>query len=122
MNLLRRLYSWIQGHFGSKKEVRFKLVRCEDEPDEIPENEVFVLGSKGHEWAAMFICPCGCRQVIQLNMLKAAGRPRWSIRSGKMGSASIVPSVWRHVGCKSHFVMTDGLIHWCLNLPNSDGD
>jgi len=74
---------------------------------------VYLVGENGDEWVAAFICPCGCKQVINLNLLEYEGRPVWKVQEDSRGRASIVPSVWRHVGCKSHFIIRDGEIIWC---------
>ncbi|WP_436231260.1 DUF6527 family protein [Caballeronia sp. LjRoot29] len=58
------------------------------------------------------ICPCGCGEVIELNLLKQA-RPCWSAEEHPDGTISLVPSVWRQRGCRSHFFLRRGGIEWC---------
>ncbi len=63
------------------------------------ENKIYVCKS---EVRADFICPCGCKQIISLNLLKGS-TPLWKINGN-----SITPSINRIVGCKSHFYITKG--------------
>jgi len=59
-----------------------------------------------------FKCPCGCDTTIFLNLLFDA-KPRWKYYITKKGNISISPSVWRKVGCKSHFYIRESRISWC---------
>lgn len=96
-----------------RKSDLFIVETCEDEPKSVSKRTVYLIGEPGNEWAASFICPCGCENLITLNLLRQAGRPTWTVRTGKKGGATLAPSVWRKVGCESHFIMKDGEIIWC---------
>lgn len=61
---------------------------------------------------ALFLCPCGCRAVITLS-LQQAHRPRWHVNPSTEYRPVLRPSVWRDVGCFSHFWVNDGRIYWC---------
>ncbi|WP_425351978.1 DUF6527 family protein [Hymenobacter wooponensis] len=74
---------------------------------------VYLVGEVGAPWQAAFLCPCGCRSLIQLNLLPDA-KPRWQYRLARWGEVTLAPSVWRNMGCRSHFVMRKGRIRWCL--------
>lgn len=83
-----------------------------------PSNELVVPGvfyrvmrNDQPKWA-LFLCPCGCHSVITLS-LQLAHRPRWTVRESKKNRPSMRPSVWRDVGCLSHFWVEDGRIYWC---------
>jgi hypothetical protein len=39
--------------------------------------------------------------------------PRWDIALDKKGRVSLHPSVWRRIGCRSHFLVRAGRIVWC---------
>jgi len=91
----------------------FVVQRCEDEPDSVAPGIVYIVGEKGHEWTASFVCPCGCSQTVRLNLIGHKNRDTWQVFGNRRGTATIVPSVWRYVGCRSHFVMRKGKIHWC---------
>jgi hypothetical protein len=63
------------------------------------------------KWA-LFLCPCGCGDVITLS-LQTAHHPRWQEYPSKDSRPTLRPSVWRDVGCFSHFILQDGRIYWC---------
>jgi hypothetical protein len=60
---------------------------------------------------AMLRCPCGCTAVITLS-LQRVHRPHWTVGISAEGRASLRPSVWRDVGCRSHFWVLDGRVYW----------
>jgi hypothetical protein len=97
----------------SRKKLRpYRSVRVEDMPDTVRPLTVYLCGEGEYLWAAAMQCPCGCRDVIQLNLLKQT-RPRWTFQEHKDGSVSLMPSVWRQNGCRSHFFLRHGRIDWC---------
>ena len=88
-------------------------------PDTLKPFTVYLCGEGEHLWAGAMICPCGCKEVIQLNLLKQV-RPRWRAQVHKDGSVSLMPSVWRQKGCRSHFFVRHGAIDWCQENFNED--
>ncbi len=90
----------------------FRGIRVEDFPDQLEQAKVYLAGEGDNLWAASMICPCGCGDVIELNLLKQA-RPCWTAQEHPDGTVSLSPSVWRQKGCGSHFVVRHGLIDWC---------
>ena len=50
-------------------------------------------------------CPCGCGDLITLNIYPYL-KPTWKVTRN-----SITPSINRKVGCKSHFTITNGITH-----------
>jgi len=70
-----------------------------------------VMRNDQPKWA-LFLCPCGCRSVVTLS-LQLAHRPHWTVRESKNRRPSMRPSVWRDIGCLSHFWVEDGRIYWC---------
>lgn len=53
-------------------------------------------------WLVM-MCPCGCGEQLPINLDPEAG-PAWTIH--QVGNKfSMYPSVWRDVGCESHFIV-----------------
>lgn len=72
-----------------------------------------VMRNDQQKWA-LFLCPCGCRSVITLS-LQLAHEPRWTVRESNKRRPSMRPSVWRDIGCFSHFWVEDGRIYWCGN-------
>jgi hypothetical protein len=82
-------------------------------PNEAVQPGVFyrVVRNDQSKWA-LFLCPCGCRSVITLS-LQLAHRPRWTVHASKERRPSMRPSVWRDIGCLSHFWIEDGRVYWC---------
>ena len=89
---------------------RYRVV--EDLPDRYSKGIVYLVGEGENLWAAALKCPCGCGDVIELNLL-AAARPRWAAQMHPDRTVSLAPSVWRQKACKSHFVMRQGHVRWC---------
>lgn len=80
--------------------------------EEIQPGSVTIVRRGRHRKWSMFLCPCGCGSVVTLS-LQPDKSPHWTFRRSKGGRATLRPSVWRDVGCKSHFFLNDGRIHWC---------
>ena len=56
-------------------------------------------------------CPCGCGDLLLVNLDRRAG-PAWRIyRRGK--SISLFPSYWRDTHCESHFILWRNDVFWC---------
>jgi hypothetical protein len=91
--------------------IKYSFLAVEDFPENVEMGLVYIVGAKGHEWLAAFRCPCGCGDVIQLNLLKGS-HPRWRIIYYKKRKFSISPSIDRIVNCKSHFTLVKGEIRW----------
>lgn len=112
--LLSLLPYWMRRHFVrlELKQAPFKYQPVDDLPDSLDPAKVYVAGEGENAWAAAMICPCGCGDKIELNLLKAV-RPCWSAQTHQDGSVTLTPSVWRQKGCRSHFILSRGLILWC---------
>ena len=57
---------------------------------------------------AAHLCACGCGEKIRTPL----GPTEWSVSEGRYG-----PSLWPSVGswqrgCRSHYVIRDGAVHW----------
>ena len=86
-----------------------------DDVPEFPEANVFyIVGDGGHQWYAVFVCPCGCEETVHLSLLEG-DRPRWRITQHENGTITVSPSIWRNRGCKSHFFVRQGQFVWCKN-------
>lgn len=94
------------------KQSRYKAKKVEELPDELDRKSVYLVGENNHLWFAAMLCPCGCGSVLQMGLM-AAQRPRWTVVEHNDGTVSLHPSVWRIVGCKSHFWLRRGKINWC---------
>jgi len=58
----------------------------------------------------VFQCPCGCGDVISLNLMRGSTRA-WRLSISRGGRLSLSPSVDRTTGCRSHFWIIDGEVH-----------
>jgi len=95
--------------FGRKKRP-FRCVFLKELPDKFLPNVLYVLEEVA-PWQVALLCPCGCKEVIQLSLLKDDD-PKWALRLSENKLPSLYPSIWRTVGCQSHFFLRDGLILW----------
>ena len=110
----RRIVEWCEPKrplFGRKPKL-VRGVRVDDFPDRLEASKVYLAGEQGHLWGAAMICPCGCGETIELNLLKQA-RPCWAVKEHPDGGVTLSPSVWRQKGCGSHFFVRRGRIMWC---------
>lgn len=80
---------------------------------------VYLVGER-QPWCATFICPCGCKEVIALSLIKD-DRPRWRAREHPNGTVSLSPSIWRMKGCRSHFFINHGRVIWALSDQDPRG-
>lgn len=103
-NQFVRCFDWATG--------RYKMQTEADMPDKLESKVLYVIGESGNYWTAALVCPCGCKEVIQLSLL-AGQRPRWEVRAKGLRKPTLLPSVHRTVRCKSHFFLRDGRIVWC---------
>lgn len=84
----------------------------------VPPGVVSVVASRKLAKWAIFLCPCGCRSVITLPL--ATTKPlHWTHKKSRGGRPSLRPSVWRDVGCLSHFILEDGRIFWCADTGSA---
>ena len=90
--------------------IRYEVV--DELPDHPARSTLYLAGDAPNMWAAAMLCPCGCKSVIQLNLLTQA-KPCWKPTLHEDGSASLTPSVWRSKGCQSHFWLRRGRVEWC---------
>jgi len=110
MNWLRNAIAWLRSLFTRKRLIRSRNVTAL--PPQLDPLTLYVVGQNGHRWHVAMICPCGCKATLFMNLLPDE-EPCWELSEHKDGSASLHPSVWRKVGCRSHFWLRDGQIHWC---------
>lgn len=106
------LCSWFQ-----RKPVRFKTEHVEELPDQIEPETIYIAGEEKYLWFVAMICPCGCGETLLMNLL-ADARPRWSVVFNANNTVSLSPSVWRKVGCRSHFFLRESKVVWCRENNN----
>jgi len=119
--LLRSLRNLWTGEFDSRSKRRplppinyptLNIVQRPPQNREITAGAVTIVApARSPKWS-MFLCPCGCQSVITLS-LQPTKRPHWTFRKSKAGRPTLQPSIWRDVGCLSHFFLEDGRIYWC---------
>lgn len=98
-------------------------IRVEDVPDTLKTKKIYVVGESEYLWFALMLCPCGCGETLYMGLMPDQ-RPRWIMVEHNNGTVSLYPSVWRKIGCKSHFWLKHGKIIWCrtndIYVQNSD--
>jgi Family of unknown function (DUF6527) len=88
------------------------LVVEESLPKTLKRRTLYVVQEDGVEEQAAMLCPCGCRRVLQMNLLRDE-RPYWHLTRHEDDTTSLQPSVWRKKDCGSHFWFRRGRVEWC---------
>lgn len=87
----------------TKYKVQLEIVETEF----IPEAEKMEFGklyySKEYE-GTNHLCPCGCGQQTPIPVKEG----EWNLTI-KNGKATIRPSILHRLGCKTHYIITDGI-------------
>lgn len=132
MSLFSQIFSWL-GHSDHDEELRlwfkrqslppisFSNIKNVDKPpqlEDVEENTFYIVCPMSRPKWTLFLCPCGCNSVITLS-LQHAHRPHWSLRQSANNRPILYPSVWRDIGCMSHFWINDGRVFWCGNTGSS---
>jgi hypothetical protein len=102
---------WDRFTLGEAASHVYRWTRVPEPPEELMPFVVYVVGQGGHQWSAELLCPCDCGATIRLS-LHPDGRPRWLVVEHTGGRATLRPSVWRGVGCRSHFTLTAGHVKY----------
>ncbi|WP_369810988.1 DUF6527 family protein [Hymenobacter aranciens] len=108
---LHRWWQRVSSLFGIHTRV-YTYHHVRDFPEDWESYTVYLLGKPGREWLAGFSCPCGCKERIEL-VLSPAKHPCWRLEKRSGDKVTFSPSVWRSVGCRSHFFLRNGEIIWC---------
>lgn len=111
IGLLVRIWAWIESWFVRHPQP-LRTVYLEELPESPDPKAVYVLGEGEQHWFVSLLCPCGCGAMLQMSLMPR-DKPHWRLSMHDDETISIHPSVWRHVGCKSHFFLRRGLIDWC---------
>ncbi len=121
INIFHTLLALFKKIFSTKKEDKLpskKLFKkfygfsnVTEIPEDVKANVLYHVGDQQFKWLVVFRCPCGCRDIIKLNLLKEA-RPVWRVKIHSDGDVSVYPSVNRQVNCKSHFNITRNCVRW----------
>jgi hypothetical protein len=108
---MEKIFRWIRKKYRFYAAAKYKYVFVKELPEIVPENKVIIVSEDGMPDSLVFRCPCGCHTDIFLNLLKDA-KPIWRFHISKKNKITITPSIWRKVGCKSHFFIRKGKIEW----------
>lgn len=109
MNLLRRQWLRFREWISAPRE----LVRIEGDviPAAMPSRDLVLLSEGGDAWSVRMACPCGCGQLVELPLIPEAS-PCWRLEVDDAQRPTLMPSVWLRTGCKSHFFVRAGKVHW----------
>lgn len=126
MKLLERFLKWWQGESNVQTPKvtappPYPMAQRVDEPPvdaQVRMGDFLVVQNRERPKWVLFQCPCGCRQVITLS-LQSQHRPHWRLTENSKGAPSLKPSVWRDVGCKSHFFISEGYVLWARDDPSA---
>lgn len=92
----------------------YHFLYLDELPDKVCHKTIYIIGEIKRPWLIAFNCPCGCKDVVQLNLLKEA-EPCWRFKIDMKKKISISPSIWKTTGCKSHFFVRNSKINWVLS-------
>jgi len=106
---MKKIINWFKNLFGIGN---YKLLFVQELPQNLNKMTVYVEGNiKTHEkYYANFICPCGCGDILTLNLIDDVS-PVWRIMEDHR-KFSIHPSIWRKGICKSHFWIKQNKVRW----------
>ena len=114
--LWSRLIEWMRRpRPPSSARSQYQIVRVDDDPELVKPRRVYVIGENGHSWHATLLCPCGCGERLSLNLLPDDS-PCWVLLDDG-GVPTLHPSIWRRVGCRSHFFLRGGRIRVVRGRP-----
>lgn len=88
------------------------IIESDSLPDDMPKRDIILASENGEDWCVGMRCPCGCGYVIEL-LVVAEAKPRWSVVVDARGRPTLTPSIWMQKGCRSHFWVREGRVHWC---------
>ncbi len=104
--LLRKIYCQL-----TNREIPKSTIIAIEPPERLEKDAIYLIGNTGYMWLAEMLCPCGCGTEIKLNLLSDV-HPCWNVKKHLDSTISLIPSVDRIYGCKSHFWVQKGLIKW----------
>jgi hypothetical protein len=110
MKILSKPVKWLQDKYRQLYLVQFKTETISEVPSVVSKQTVFIIKDGAKADSLVFKCPCGCDADIYLNLLKDT-RPNWNYYITR-GKITISPSVWRTIGCESHFFIQGSKIVW----------
>lgn len=91
---------------------RLQVIEDDSLPLTLPRRNVVLAREGSEDWCVGLRCPCGCGRRIELLVI-AEANPRWDIAIDSKQRVTLHPSVWMNDGCRSHFILRAGHVHWC---------
>lgn len=88
------------------------IIEGDSLPPKLPRRNILLARDGDEDWCVGMRCPCGCRSTIELLIVQGVA-PRWDLRVDGRGLPTLHPSVFLQKGCRSHFWLKHGRIHWC---------
>ena len=110
-------YAIVNWGFIANPELVVTYVDDHPTKEELRHGELDVVMSGPYPKWAVFLCPCGCGDAIDISIAK--GAKSWQLEVDPIGRPSLYPSVWRHDRCLSHFWVRRGEVFWCKSLGQS---
>lgn len=113
--LLKNVVTWLR----DKLRPRFRSIVVEAEIPDNPRHKVLYIVTENRQpWNAAMVCPCGCEAILQLNLLQDE-HPTWRLTHHVNHTVSLFPSVWRKIGCHSHFWFRESRVYWTPDQPST---
>jgi hypothetical protein len=84
-----------------------KVVRAHDQTEALEalkRNTLVIVMPNERPKSLKFLCPCGCGEIVSVNLMPEGGKAWRIIFEPKLG-LSLWPSVWLTAGCRSHFIL-----------------
>ena len=107
--LFRRTREWVEHWFVPP----YRMMVVEGSlPAQLLRRTVYIVREDGFDEQIALLCPCGCRRILQMNLLPDE-RPCWRLIGSRDGAVTLHPSIWRKKDCGSHFWLRNGRIRWC---------
>jgi hypothetical protein len=115
MRWLYDFFSWLERWWrGDHRRFAFgATIRLESSADpkrELAAGKLVLVGTAEMTKWLRFACPCGCGDVIALNLM-TSHRPHWKAELHEDGTLTVYPSVDSHQ-CGSHFWIRRSKIEW----------
>lgn len=109
---LRQAASGLTELAGSWLRPSIRVQAVAERPRRLNRRCLYVTFQAGAPAFGVMICPCGCGETLNLRFF-GERHPRWSVTWDRRKRPTVLPSIWRKSGCRSHFHLTAGRVRWC---------
>lgn len=112
MKILLKIYDFIKSVFVTKIDGAFSLQKQENvDTRKLKKNIIYIESSHENDRWLHMMCPCGCGDVISVNLMKSIS-PSWGLIYNEDSTFTLSPSIDKTTGCKSHFFIRNSKIQW----------